>query len=760
MKKPTIVLLLLLAVFYSYAQQIKAYEYWVDDDLSAKVVASIAPVQNLHLQQELSVNLVCAGFHVFNIRFADANNTWSSILSQYFVKNPQANSGTRQIVGYEYWFDDGYIAKTYQQITPVAQFHLADNLNLNSLSYGAHVLNIRFKDDIGSWSTILNQFFVNLPPTNSSNRQIVAYEYWFDDGYPTKTYQQITPASVFHLAENLNLNSVPIGLHVLNIRFRDDFGSWSTLLTQFFINYGTLRIIPNQTVAYRFWFDNDMATEETFNLPQPAPVYNWADTVETPFLTVGNHTFNYQFKDSNQAFSSIRTDTFSVASCLPHGGRVIAGAASVCVGQTGVVYSIRKIKNAPTYTWSVPSGATIIAGSNTQSITVDYSMASASGDVSVYATNSCGNGGTMTFPVTVHQLPLPTLAGENTVCSGTSGWVYTTESGNSNYDWSVSAGGTITGGGTNTSSTLTITWHTAGPQTVSVNYMNANSCTAIAPTVYNVAVNLSPAASGSISGPAQVIQGQTGVGYTVTDIANANGYIWSLPGGATITSGFNTSSIIVDFGPAAVSGDISVHGTNAFCSGAESPALNVQVIPTSLSLENVSIGSGQINCYSAVQSINVAGNGTTFAVQNGAVVHLIAGHNILFNPGTTVYAGGSLHAYISTDGVYCSNPKNSIVTNPAEINDEPIMQQEISSTCFFKIYPNPTTGSFTLELKGDAPVNKITVEIYGMRGDKVLTEVMNGVRKHEFSLANRSTGLYFIRVISGNKSETVKIIKQ
>ena len=62
----------------------------------------------------------------------------------------------------------------------------------------------------------------------------------------------------------------------------------------------------------------------------------------------------------------------------------------------------------------------------------------------------------------------------------------------SNYIWSVSAGGTVTGGGGLGNNTVTVTWNTAGAQTVSVNYTNGNGCTAAAPVVYNVTVNALP----------------------------------------------------------------------------------------------------------------------------------------------------------------------------------------------------------------------------------------------------------------------------
>ncbi|MEI6456707.1 MAG: T9SS type A sorting domain-containing protein, partial [bacterium] len=72
----------------------------------------------------------------------------------------------------------------------------------------------------------------------------------------------------------------------------------------------------------------------------------------------------------------------------------------------------------------------------------------------------------------------------------------------------------------------------------------------------------------------------------------------------------------------------------------------------------------------------------------------------------------------------------------------------------------PTTGNFILELKGEIPADEVRVDVYGIRGEKVLTGVMGGERKHEFSLLDRPVGIYFIRVITGSRSETAKIIKQ
>ena len=109
--------------------------------------------------------------------------------------------------------------------------------------------------------------------------------------------------------------------------------------------------------------------------------------------------------------------------------------------------------------------------------------------------------------------------------------------------------------------------------------------------------------------------------------------------------------------------------------------------------------------------------------------------------------------YIAPAGPYCLAP--SMPSMDSTENELP-RSIELSP---FKIYPNPTTGNFILELKSEVPTDKIIVAVYGMWEEKVLSEVLIGERKHEFSLSDRPAGVYFIHVISGNMSETSKIIK-
>lgn len=60
----------------------------------------------------------------------------------------------------------------------------------------------------------------------------------------------------------------------------------------------------------------------------------------------------------------------------------ISGDTKVLQGEKGRVYSVPSVQGN-TYSWSVPSGATIVKGQNTNAITVDYGQSAQSGNVSV-----------------------------------------------------------------------------------------------------------------------------------------------------------------------------------------------------------------------------------------------------------------------------------------------------------------------------------------------------------------------------------------
>jgi hypothetical protein len=70
----------------------------------------------------------------------------------------------------------------------------------------------------------------------------------------------------------------------------------------------------------------------------------------------------------------------------------ITGSVVVCDGQTGVSYSSPNVINATSYIWTLPTGITIATGSNTNSITTNFSSSTAGGIITMQGVNSCGAG--------------------------------------------------------------------------------------------------------------------------------------------------------------------------------------------------------------------------------------------------------------------------------------------------------------------------------------------------------------------------------
>ncbi|MCX6304056.1 MAG: T9SS type A sorting domain-containing protein [Bacteroidetes bacterium] len=159
-------------------------------------------------------------------------------------------------------------------------------------------------------------------------------------------------------------------------------------------------------------------------------------------------------------------------------------------------------------------------------------------------------------------------------------------------------------------------------------------------------------------------------------------------------------------------------------------------------------------CFNATNTITVAGTPNTFVVTPAGNVTMVAGVNILYFPGTIVQPGGYLHGYIST-GTYCG-AATSPMAAMVEGQDENLFN---INQVNFTIYPNPTTGNFTLVQKGGKLYGNVKVEVFSMRGEKVMTETIIGEKMHDFRFSGMATGLYFVKVVADGYVETMKLVK-
>jgi trimeric autotransporter adhesin len=348
-------------------------------------------------------------------------------------------------------------------------------------------------------------------------------------------------------------------------------------------------------------------------------------------------TYHYRCVGTGPGGTVYGADQIFTSGCFtPALPGTINGSQSVCKNTPGVVYSIDPIATATSYTWTVPTGTTITSGANTNSITVDFSVSAVNGNVTVAANNVCGAGPAAILPVTINELPVPVVSGPVSMCQNTTGNVYTTDAGMTNYVWTVT-GGTITAGaGTNS---ITVTWTATGAQSVNVNYANANGCSAVSPVSFPVEVLTLPVPV--ISGANVACESSAYLDYTTE--AGMTNYVWDLtPNSGTITQ--TGTNMVTIFWNAAGSKWVSVSYTNANgCTAATPTVYNVTVNPLPATPGAI---SGQVEVCAGATSVAYSVTSVTGAISyawtlpTGAVIATGAGTNsITVNYGPTAASG-------------------------------------------------------------------------------------------------------------------------
>jgi hypothetical protein len=137
---------------------------------------------------------------------------------------------------------------------------------------------------------------------------------------------------------------------------------------------------------------------------------------------------------------------------------------------------------------------------------------------------------------------------------------------------------------------------------------------------------------------------------------------------------------------------------------------------------------------------------------------MIAGMNILCMPGFSVEPGGYFHGYIAPEGPWCIDPTKA-ATTPGKTVASPIPAPLQPVKPFFRVYPNPTTGDFTIALKGYIPAEPMTVSVYNTNGLRVYETVISDTMKTDLTLDGQPSGLYLVRIDTPTRSASVRIVK-
>lgn len=522
------------------------------------------------------------------------------------------------------------------------------------------------------------------------------------------------------------------------------------------------------------------ATDYTWSFPAGVSQNTGSNTnaITANFSTTAT-SGNVGVSASNSCGSSSITTLSITVNPLPTTASAITGSATVCQGVNGVVYIATNINNGLSYTWTTPTGASIVGGLNTPTVTLNYNNSAVSGNISVYATNGCGDGGTTVKTITVN--PLPGVATNvdgssmNTMCPLSSNLSYTTApvSNATSYAWLYPSGYSVVGA----SNTNTLILN------ASLNSVNGNI----------KVVGLNACGHGDTSNVLNVnieaLPTQELCVVTVDSLSTSNEIIWQKNQAdnnvdsfrvyrvqtvtidtliATVSYNDLSRAVDVTANPNVTSYTYKIAAVDT-C-GNEGPkslahqSIHLQSIyspsPQKMDLMwNLYVGATVSN-YRVLRDTNNSGNWivlannlapnatsfTDFGIPAGAlsVQYRV---DVVWSQSCD-YAAKLAQSVINTTK---SNTKDFVIVSPNSVQEQQDLLNSVS------IYPNPTNDQFQVSLK--AAVDNVEVKVMDQLGALVKTVEMNYEDNKLINISGLANGIYFVTIKTSFGSVTKRITK-
>ena len=556
---------------------------------------------------------------------------------------------------------------------------------------------------MGMWSAMLSHLFIKPPEEVNSDRKIVGYEYAFNN----ETYQfaGVTPTDDYNLVADIDTNSLENNFNIFNIRFLDDTGMWSPMLSKIFIKLPETDIlIDNQLVSYEYWFDHDITNKKSIALDPTVPDLLVAE-LDMKHIWRGEHKMHSQYKDLYGKYSSIITDTI-VKIPFPVAHFEMSEIA-ICVGET--INFTNTSVDYDTVLWNFDDGetSTDIDAAHTFTEAGEHEVS-----LSIFET-ATGLEDTFIQSILVAGYPINTVSASTTypACFGEVVNL-TADDPDANYLWSTGE----------TTQSIAIT--EAGTYSVALSHESTPNCPILSDDI-EVSFLSELTNTVSITG-----DNPTCFGDTVTleaDETDNVSYLWS--------TGETTQSIEVG-----VAGDYSVEitstiNTNCTTSSAVESIAFYDEIDTTITLETYPLLLSASQTAATYQWINC----DTSEPIDGATAST-------YEP--TVNGNYAVEITLNA----CMVSSDCVTVSTVAITDNAIKE-------LVQLYPNPVQE--VLVVATQVPV---FIQIYNSNG-QIIKELTLNVGERTIDLKDLSSGLYLtkLNVLSGewqNQFTTVRVVKE
>jgi hypothetical protein len=461
----------------------------------------------------------------------------------------------------------------------------------------------------------------------------------------------------------------------------------------------------------------------------------------------------------------------------------INNITNVCnyIGSNVTLTYTASVAGASSYAWTLPPNTQLISGQGTRSIEIkllngfasqsnkQIRVTPAGGSLQIIylgaqtpvtpstivasSTNICANLGT-NVPVNF-KIPRALEAASNGTTA--SSYIWTAQNGTTNithpngvgeYDTIVA----ITFASNFTSSNVTV--------------QAVNACGVSGSRSYLITLG-TPSQPGLISGPTNSCayigsDGQSAT-YAVTGNAYVDSYNWTIPVGAIGFTGQGTRTISFQYPAGYTVGSISVTTTNG-CGTSPSRSLTVsRLLPASPG--NIDVINTQ-SCPNRVYTYSIASlpfNATSLLWTIPVGASLVSGQGSTSI--TVSYPPGVVDEYVTVKSVancgLSSAKKSQVRMAPCPVNPSPGFTKGLLSTSSsamdVKVFPNPTTSSFNLQVNTNN--NKVvSVKIMDIQGRIIKSFATTSFQTNNIGYELRA-GVYMVEVKQGEEVKKVRVVK-